>query len=74
MEALNVLPAWSAPKGHWRYSRYQRVIETILERQMGYVVNGTVYFDTRAAEDFGSLGSLGRERMQRLGLEWRGSQ
>ena len=38
MEALNVLPAWSAP---------------------------------RATGDFGSLGSLGRERMQKLGLQWR---
>ena len=71
MEALNVLPAWSAPRATGSIPDIRGVIETILERQMGYVVNGTVYFDTRAAVDFGSLGGLGRERMQRLGLEWR---
>lgn len=71
MEALNVLPAWSAPRATGAIPDIRGVIETILERRMAYVVNGTVYFDTRAGGDFGSLGSLGRERMQRLGLEWR---
>ncbi len=71
MEALNVLPAWSAPRATGAIPDIRGVIETILERRMGYVVNGSVYFDTRASADFGSLGSLGRERMQKLGLQWR---
>lgn len=71
MNALNVLPAWSAPRATGAIPDIRGVIEEILDQGFGYVVNGSVYFDTSVDKDFGSLGGLGRERMQKLGLEWR---
>ncbi len=71
MAALNVLPPWSAPRATGAIPDIRGVIEAILDHQMGYVVNGSVYFDTRAAGNFGSLGAMDRERMTKLGMQWR---
>lgn len=71
MAALNTLPPWSAPRATGAIPDIRGVIEAILDKGLGYVVDGTVYFDTVASADFGSLGDLGRDRMQQLAVEWR---
>ena len=71
MAALNTIPPWSEPRATGAIPDIRGVIESILDRGLGYVVDGTVYFDTVAAPDFGSLGGLGRDRMQQLAMEWR---
>ena len=71
MAALNTLPPWSEPRATGAIPDIRGVIESILDRGYGYVVDGTVYFDTVAAPDFGSLAGLGRDRMKQLDMEWR---
>jgi L-cysteine:1D-myo-inositol 2-amino-2-deoxy-alpha-D-glucopyranoside ligase len=71
MAALNTIPPWSEPRATGAIPDIRGVIESILDQGLGYVVDGTVYFDTVAAPDFGSLGDLGRDRMQQLAMEWR---
>ncbi|MEZ5166643.1 MAG: cysteine--tRNA ligase [Acidimicrobiales bacterium] len=70
MVALNTLPPWSAPRdqGDPRHPWGDRVGP---RSRLRLRRRGTVYFDTRAAADFGSLGGLGRDRMQQLAIEWR---
>ncbi|MGI9645790.1 MAG: cysteine--tRNA ligase, partial [Ilumatobacteraceae bacterium] len=71
MAALNTIPPWSEPRATGAIPDIRGVIETVVAQGLGYVVDGTVYFDTRAAGGFGSLSGLGRDRMVELSREWR---
>ena len=68
MAALNTIAPWSEPRATGAIPEIRGVIDAILQRGFGYVVDGTVYFDTVAAPDFGSLGGLGRDQMQQLAI------
>lgn len=70
MEALNTLPPWSEPRATGVISNIRGVIDTLLTQGTAYQVDGMVYFDTAAADDFGSLSRLGDERMLELAGEW----
>ena len=70
MEALNTLPPWSEPRATGVISNIRGVIDTLLTQGTAYQVDGMVYFDTAAADDFGSLSRLGDDRMLELAGEW----
>ncbi len=70
MDALNTLPPWSEPRATGAIPDVRGVIDSIITNGFGYVVDGSVYFDTTAARDFGSLSGVGRERMRVLAEEW----
>lgn len=70
MEALNTLPPWSEPRATGAIPDVRGVIDAIMEAGHAYESDGSVYFDTRAAADFGKVASLGRERMLVLAEEW----
>ena len=70
MAALNTLLPWSEPRATGAIPDIRGAIEAIVQRGLGYVVDGTVFFDTTAARDFGSLSGLGRDRMIALAEEW----
>jgi len=71
MAALNTLAPWSEPRATGAIPDIRGVIDAIIDTGLGYVVDGNVYFDTRADPTFGSLGDLGRERMMELSRQWR---
>jgi len=70
MAALNTLPPWSEPRATGAIPDIRGVIDSIITNGLAYVAEGTVYFDTAAAGDFGSLSGVGRERMRVLSEEW----
>lgn len=70
MAALNTLAPWSEPRATGAISNIRGVIDTLLTRGVAYLVDGTVYFDTAAVDDFGSLANLGIDRMAELSREW----
>lgn len=70
MAALNTLPPWSEPRATGVIANIRGIVDTLLTRGIAYVGDGTVYFDTSAAHDFGSLGRLGEARMKELAGEW----
>ncbi|MEM8708325.1 MAG: cysteine--tRNA ligase [Actinomycetota bacterium] len=70
MAALNTLPPWSEPRATGVISNIRGLIDTLLTQGDAYQVDGTVYFDTQAADGFGSLARLGDDRMLELAGEW----
>lgn len=70
MAALNTLPPWSEPRATGAISNIRGLIDTLLTQGDAYLVDGAVYFDTEAANDFGSLVCLGDDRMRQLAAEW----
>ncbi len=70
MEALNTLPPWSEPRATGAIPDVRGVINAIMDAGHAYEAEGSVYFDTRAAKDFGQVASLGRDRMEVLAGEW----
>ncbi len=70
MAALNTLAPWSEPRATGAIPDIRGVIDSIIAKGTAYVVDGTVYFDTAAQGDFGSLSGVGQERMRALSEEW----
>jgi L-cysteine:1D-myo-inositol 2-amino-2-deoxy-alpha-D-glucopyranoside ligase len=70
MEALNTLAPWSEPRATGAIPDVRGVINAIVEAGNAYETAGSVFFDTRSAEDFGQVASLGHARMQVLAEEW----
>ncbi len=70
MAALNTLPPWSEPRATGAIPDIRGLIDAAIEKGYAYVVDGAVYFDTVAWQEFGSLSGLGRERMEVLTREW----
>ncbi len=70
MAALNTLPPWSEPRATGAIPDIRGVIDAVIEKGFAYVVDGTVFFDTVAWAEFGSLSGLGRDRMEVLAREW----
>ncbi|MEM9201553.1 MAG: cysteine--tRNA ligase [Actinomycetota bacterium] len=70
MAALNTLPPWSEPRATGVIANIRGIIDSLLAQGIAYQVDGTVYFDTAAANDFGSLARLGHGRMVELADEW----
>ncbi len=70
MAALNTLPPWSEPRATGATSNIRGLIDTLLTQGDAYLVDGSVYFDTEAANGFGSLARLGDDRMRQLAAEW----
>ena len=70
MAALNTLPPWSEPRATGAISNVRGLIDTLLTQGDAYLVDGAVYFDTQAANGFGSLARLGKDRMRQLAEEW----
>jgi len=70
MAALNTLEPWSEPRATGAIPDIRGVIDSIIAKGFAYVVEGTVYFDTAATGDFGSLSGVGHERMRVLSEEW----
>lgn len=55
MDALNVLEANTHPKATEEIPDMIAMIETLIEKDHAYEVNGTVYFRTRSFKDYGKL-------------------
>ncbi len=55
MEALNVLEATVHPKATEEIPDMIAMVETLIEKDYAYEVNGTVYFRTRKFNDYGKL-------------------
>lgn len=55
MEGLNVKPATHQPRATEEIDGMIRMIETLIEKDHAYEVDGTVYFKTRSFEDYGKL-------------------
>lgn len=55
MEALNVKPATHQPRATEEIDGMIRMIETLIEKDHAYEVNGTVYFKTRSFKEYGKL-------------------
>jgi L-cysteine:1D-myo-inositol 2-amino-2-deoxy-alpha-D-glucopyranoside ligase len=70
MAALNTLAPWSEPRATSAIPDVRGVINAIVEAGNAYESDGSVFFDTRSAEGFGRVASLGRDRMQVLAQEW----
>jgi len=70
MAALNTLPPWSEPRATGAIGNIRGLIDTLLTQGDAYLVDGAVYFDTGAANGFGSLARLGDDRMRQLAAEW----
>ena len=70
MEALNTLAPWSEPRATGAIPDVRGVINAIIAANLAYESDGSVYFDTRAAEAFGEVASLGHDRMLVLAEEW----
>ena len=58
MAALNTLPPWSEPRATGAIGNIRGLIDTLLTQGDAYLVDGAVYFDTGAANGFGSLARL----------------
>ncbi|MEM9466515.1 MAG: cysteine--tRNA ligase [Actinomycetota bacterium] len=70
MAALNTLPPWSEPRATGVIANIRGIVDSLLTQGIAYVCDGTVYFDTSAADDFGGLARLGDSRMRDLAGEW----
>lgn len=70
MAALNTLPPWSEPRATDAIGNIRGLIDTLLTQGDAYLADGAVYFDTGAANGFGSLARLGDDRMRQLAAEW----
>lgn len=55
MKALNVMEASTHPKATEEIPDMISMIETLIEKEYAYEVNGTVYFRTRRFKDYGKL-------------------
>ena len=69
MAALNTLPR-GPNRATGAIGNIRGLIDTLLTQGDAYLVDGAVYFDTGAANGFGSLARLGDDRMRQLAAEW----
>ena len=55
MEALNIKPATHQPRATEEIGGMIKMIQTLIEKDHAYEVDGTVYFKTRSFKDYGKL-------------------
>lgn len=55
MEGLNIKPATHQPRATEEIGGMIKMIQTLIEKDHAYEVNGTVYFKTRSFKDYGKL-------------------
>ena len=63
MDALDVLPVFSAPRASSAISDIRGFIGMVLERGYAYVAGGSVYFDVSKFPSFGTVSHYGRDQM-----------
>jgi len=71
MAALNTLPPASEPRATGAIPDIRGFIHAALDRGFAYCAAGSVYFDTKAFDGFGSLSGFGRDHMVTLARQWR---
>ena len=69
MDALNVLPVFSAPRATESVPDVLGFIGMVIDNGHAYVSNGSVYFEVATMESFGSLSRLSRSDMLALAAE-----
>ncbi|MCK6508986.1 cysteine--tRNA ligase [Myxococcota bacterium] len=64
MQALHVLPANHEPKVSETIAEIIEMVQTILKREMAYVVDGDVYFRIDSMHDYGKLSGRNLEELR----------
>lgn len=67
LAALGVLDPWSEPRATSAIPEIRGLIAQLLASEAAYAVEGTVYFDHRASETFGSVSGYSRVDMRDIG-------
>ena len=69
MEALNVLPVFSAPRASSAIPDIRKFIQVVLDNGNAYVAGGSVYFDVSTFSTFGAVSSYSHAEMMRLAAQ-----
>lgn len=66
MEALNVLPVFSAPRASSAIADIRKFIQAVLDANHAYVSGDSVYFDVSSFATFGEVSGYSEDEMHRL--------
>jgi L-cysteine:1D-myo-inositol 2-amino-2-deoxy-alpha-D-glucopyranoside ligase len=69
MKALGMLSSWTEPRATSAITEIRKFIGEVLNSGHAYEVDGSVYFEVEAFEDFGSLSGFDRDTMLELAAE-----